>query len=120
MENLQDWKNVTWTKKIDPKLLPKTLELSTKKKNLNTINNTVTKITNYDDNLTEYDNIKPVMVSKEFGQLMQTHRTLLKMTREDLAKKISLPIAIIRSYETGTGVRNGTYISKIKKVLNIS
>ena len=118
--NNQDWNYVVFKKKIDPKLLPKTKVLSDKQKNINTINNTVTKILDYDDNLPEYDNIKPVLVSKDFGALMQKHRLLLNMKQIDLANKLSIPVSIINSYENGTGVRNGTYISKIKKNLNIS
>ena len=117
--NNQDWNYVVWKKKIDPKLLPKTKTLSDKQKNLNTINNTVTKILTYDDQLQEYDNIKPVLVSKDFGVLMQKHRLLLNMKQIDLANKLSIPVSIINSYENGTGIRNGTYISKIKKILNI-
>ena len=117
--NNQDWNHVVWKKKPDPKLQPKTQVLSDKQKNIHTIKNTVTQITTYDDNLQESDNIKPVIISKEFAAQIQQHRVLLKMSQSELANKLSIPVAIINSYENGTGIRNGTYISKIKKILKI-
>ena len=117
--NDQDWNHVIWKKKVDPKLQPKTQILSDKQKNIHTIKNTVAKITTYDDNLQESDSIKPVIIDKELASQIQKHRLLLKMSQSELANKLSIPVAIINSYENGTGIRNGTYISKIKKILKI-
>ena len=115
-ESSQDWEKVVWTKKLDPKSLPKTSVLNNKQKNVNITYNTVEKII---DDSNEPDNIKPVIVNTDFSKLIRDHRMVKKLTQADLAKQLSIPIAIIKDYENGTGIQNGTYVSKIKKFLNI-
>lgn len=113
----QDWTPVIWKKKPDPKLLPKTVVVVNKQKNINSINNTVKKI--YDeDNPNAEPKIQPVLVDRIFSKELQSRRLLKKISQQDLAKALSIPVAIISEYEKGTGIRNGTYISKIKKYLN--
>jgi putative transcription factor len=114
--NHQDWTHVVWTKKQDPKLLPKDTILSNKQKNMNVAYNTVKKI---NDESNEPDNIIPVMVDKSFSKLIQEKRLLNKLSQADLAKQLSIPVSIIKDYENGSGIQNGTYVSKIKKYLNI-
>ncbi len=50
---------------------------------------------------------------------MQKARNNKKITQSQLAKAISIPLSVINDYEQGKGVRNGYYISLIKKYLNI-
>ncbi len=116
LKDTQDWNYVVWTKKQDPKLLPKNTILSNKQKNMNTTTNTVKQI---NDDSTELDNIMPVIVDKSFGKEIQERRLLKKLSQIELAKQLSIPVVIIKDYENGTGIKNGTYISKIKKYLDI-
>ena len=115
-ETTQDWESVVWAKKPDLKTLPKTSVLNNKQKNLNITRNTVEKII---DDSNEPDNIKPVIVAQDFSKLMRDHRMVKKLTQAEVAKQMSIPLAIIKDYENGTGVQNGTYVSKIKKFYNI-
>jgi putative transcription factor len=112
----QDWNYVVWNKKPDPKLTPKTTVLSSKQKNMNTTTNTVKKI---NDDTLELDNIMPVIVDKSFSKQIQERRLLKKLSQADLAKQLSIPVSIIKDYENGTGIQNGTFVSKIKKYLDI-
>ena len=115
-ETTQDWNKVVWAKKPDPKSLPKTVILNNKQKNLNITQNTVKKII---DDGNEPDNIKPVIVAQNFSKLIREHRLIKKLSQVELANSLSIPVAIIKDYENGTGIQNGTYVSKIKKFLNI-
>ena len=115
-ESSQDWEKIVWTKKPDLKLLPKTSILNNKQKNVNITKNTVEKII---DNSNEPDNIKPVIIDINFSKLIRDHRMVKKISQVELAKQLSIPVAIIKDYENGTGIQNGTYVSKIKKFLNI-
>ncbi len=63
---------------------------------------------------------RPVMIDKEFGQQIMKARVAKQMTQKDLANALSLPVSVITDYERGQGVRNGNYVSKIKKYLNIN
>lgn len=63
--------------------------------------------------------IKPVMIDAEFGKQIATARCAKKMTQKELAAAINLPVSVITDYERGQGVRNGAYVSKIKKYLGI-
>ena len=112
----QDFTNVTWTKKPNPKLLPKTTIINNKQKNLNIGNNTVQKI---NDDIDIVDNIKPVLIDKLFSKQIIENRRVKNLTQADLAKQLSIPVAIIKDYENGKGIQNGTYVSKLKKFLNI-
>ena len=114
----QDWEQVVWKKKVEPKQLPKTTIVANKQKNLNTITNTVKKI--YDENNKFADpDILPIIIDTNFSKELQKRRLLKKMSQQELANTLSIPVSIINEYEKGTGIRNGTYISKIKKYLNM-
>ncbi len=63
---------------------------------------------------------RPVMIDKEFGQQITKARVAKQMTQKDLANALSLPVSVITDYERGQGIRNGNYVSKIKKYLNIN
>lgn len=112
----QDWKPVVWTKKIEKKNLPKTIEIKNEQKNKNTIKNTVKKV--YTDNNEE--EIMPAIIDHDLSKIIQQKRLLLKISQQELANKLSIPVSVINQYEKGEGIRNGTYINKIKKFLNIS
>ncbi len=114
-------KPVIWKKNIQPINIPKKIIVSDKQKNANTMTNTVKKIYNEDDNKYKNDSpdILPVMIEKDFSKQLQLKRIEKKLSQQDLANKLSIPVAIINQYEKGTGIRNGIYISKLKKYLNI-
>ncbi len=63
---------------------------------------------------------RAVMIDKDFGQQIQKARVAKQMTQKDLANALSIPVSVINEYERGQGVRNGNYVSKIKKYLNIN
>jgi ribosome-binding protein aMBF1 (putative translation factor) len=112
--SFQDW---------DPVVLRKNTpvvkkEIKTKTKGQETMN-TVKKI--YDPNDPDAEpEIKPVMVGQSFGMKMRNARCAKQLTQKQLAHALSLPESIIVHYEQGTAVRNGQYIGKIKRYLNIT
>ena len=59
------------------------------------------------------------MMNKDSSKKLQVKRIEQKLSQQDLANKLSIPVTIINQYEKGTGIRNGLYVSKIKKFLNI-
>jgi len=61
--------------------------------------------------------IRPVMIDKEFAKNMMAARVAKKMTQKQLAGACALDVSIINQYEQCKAVRNGQYITKIKKVL---
>ena len=114
--NSQDWKPVIWKKPIEKKMLPKVTVLANKQKNQNTIQNTTKKVFIDGDNNPD---IMPIIVDKEFSIALQQARLAKKISQQELSNKLSIPLSIINSYEKGTGIRNGSYITKIKKYLDI-
>jgi ribosome-binding protein aMBF1 (putative translation factor) len=64
--------------------------------------------------------IRPVMVTHEFGQQIQQTRTAKGITQKELANAVCIPVSIINDYERGAGVHNSNHISKIKKYLGIT
>ena len=114
----QDWKPIIWQKNIPTKELPKTITLKNTKKNSNLTTNTITKIYN-DDNLSSEPDIKPVLIDKNLAKEIQTRRLLKNISQQQLANALSIPVSVINEYEKGIGIRNGNYVSKIKKYLNI-
>ena len=113
----QDWEKIVWKKPILKKDLPKELIPVEKQKNKNNIVNTVKKIYHDDNLINEEPDIKPILIGKQFGNDMQSRRVAKKLSQRDLANTLSIPLSIINQYETGLGIRNGSYVSKIKKYL---
>jgi len=117
----QDWVPVIWKKpKSEKKKNQKsTMVVANKQKNANTMNNTIKKVYNEEDtNPKNEPDIMPVYIDQDFSKNLQKKRLEKKLSQENLAKALSIPVAIINEYERGTGVRNGTYVSKIRKYLN--
>ena len=113
----QDWTPVIWNKNIIDKNESKKVIVNNKQKNINSINNTIKKI--YDETNPNADpDIKPILIDKDLAKEIQTRRLQKKMSQQQLATALSLPLSIINDYEKGTGIRNGSYITKIKKYLN--
>lgn len=115
----QDWEKIVWKKPIQKKDIPKELVPSAKQKNKNNTINTVKKIYHEDGAINEEPDIKPILVGKQFGDEMQSRRIAKHLTQKDLAKALSIPLSIVNQYETGQGIRNGSYISKIRKYLSM-
>jgi len=61
--------------------------------------------------------IRAVLIDKEFSKRMIQARINKKLSQKELANTCMLDVKIINDYEKGGCARNGTYISKIKKVL---
>jgi ribosome-binding protein aMBF1 (putative translation factor) len=118
MQTHQDWKPIIWEKKIPKSELPKSVSLSNAKKNINYTVNTVKKIYDPDNILAEPD-IMPVLLDRDLSKEIQNRRLLKKMTQQQLANALSIPVSVINEYEKCVGIRNGKYISKIKKFLEI-
>ncbi len=118
MISQQDWTPIIWEKKNIKNEPPKKPIICNKQKNANTITNTIKKI--YDENNPTADpDIQPILVDKNLATEIQKRRLEKKMSQQQLANALSIPVSIINEYERGIGIRNGTYIAKIKKILNI-
>ncbi len=109
----QDWTPIVLNKNTNTNKTPKQTHPH--------VQNTVKVQKIYDpENPDAEPDVKPVMVDKEFGMLIQKFRTAKGLTQKQLAAAINLPVQVISEYERGTGVRNGNYVSKIKKYLGIT
>lgn len=118
MQSQQDWKPIVWEKKLPKSVLPKSVLLSNTQKNTNYTVNTVKKIYDPDNILAEPD-IIPVLLDRNLSKEIQNRRLLKKMTQQQLANALSIPVSVINEYEKCIGIRNDKYISKIKKFLEI-
>jgi ribosome-binding protein aMBF1 (putative translation factor) len=58
---------------------------------------------------------RPVMMEREFGLKMQKARTAKGLNQQQLATALSLPVATIKDYEAGKGVRNGKVVDMINR-----
>ena len=113
----QDWKTVIVKGKThNDKKAQTTKSIVTTHSNKQETNLTVKKI--YDpENPNADPEIKPVLIDKEFGKKMTQMRLSKKMCQKDLALACALDIKVINEYEKGGCARNGSYVSKIKKIL---
>jgi len=110
--SFQDWKPVIIGNKSDIK------SNSPPKKSAGFVINTngITVKKEYDPNDPNAEpEIKPVMIDKEFGQKITKARTAKKLTQQQLATTLSLPLSTIKDYEAGKGVRNGGIVDKINR-----
>ena len=69
------------------------------------------------DSPNEEPEIRAVLIDKDFAMKMCQARAAKKLTQKQLAQMCMLDVKIIISYEKGGCPRNGSYITKIKKVL---
>lgn len=113
----QDWETTIIKKRSST--VPVTKRGSFKpQSNQQQIKNTVQKI--FDPNNPDEPEVKPVLIERDFGLAIQKARTAKGLTQKELANALSIPVSVINDYEKGTGVRNGNYVSKIKKYLSIT
>lgn len=61
--------------------------------------------------------IRPVLIDKDFAMKMTQARVIKKMSQVQLARACMIDVKIINDYERGGCARNGSYITKIKKIL---
>ena len=67
----------------------------------------------------ENEDVRPEYVSKEDVKKIIQARTLLKLSQQDLANKLNVKKNVINELESGKMLKNGLFISKIKKVLKL-
>ena len=114
----QDWKTVIVRSKNSESVnnTPSKKTVVTAHSNKQETNLTVKKI--YDsENPNSEPEIRAVLIDKDFSKKMTQMRLLKKMSQKDLALACALDVKIINDYEKGGCARNGSFISKIKKVL---
>jgi ribosome-binding protein aMBF1 (putative translation factor) len=114
----QDWETVIVKGKSfeSVKNIPCNKTVVTTHRNKQETNLTIKKI--YDpENPNAEPEIRPVLIDKVFARNMTQMRLVKKMSQKDLASACALDVKIISDYEKGGCARNGSYISKIKKVL---
>lgn len=113
----QDWKTVILNNKnadLKKPILKKTIVTTNINRNESQIK--LEKIYAPNDPSAEPE-IKPVLITSDFAKKMIQARLNKKLTQKDLANKCMLDIKIINEHERGGCVRNGSIITKIKKVL---
>lgn len=100
----QDWKPVVWNKKNKQK---------DTKHNQRQGNKTFRQL--------DSDNpLAPSKITLKYGQAIQKERCKNNMTQKQLAQKINVSVAVIRSYETSNTVPNGIILQKINKLLGLN
>lgn len=114
--NHQDWEPITFTK-MNPNA-PTIIKTKVAKQNVNTTSTTIKceKIYDPKDPGAEPE-IKPIMITSEFGKQICTARSAKKLTQKQLANKLCIPFQIISEYEMGKGVYNINYVNKIKQFI---
>jgi DNA-binding transcriptional regulator YiaG len=68
----------------------------------------------------EDDNYQPPHITKAMGMKIQQARSTKLMSQETLAKKLSIPVYIIRLYEKGRGLYDRYYLDPICDELGIT
>lgn len=111
----QDWETVIVKGKTST-TTPQKKSVVTTHRNKQDTPLTVKKIYDPEDPTAEPE-IKAVLIDKEFAKRMTQMRLNKKMSQKDLALACALDVKIINEYEKGGCARNGSYITKIKKVL---
>jgi ribosome-binding protein aMBF1 (putative translation factor) len=113
----QQWDPVILTKK-NPNANKVTTTVP--KTNINKTPNGIKVEKIYDPNNPDAEpEIRPVMIDSDFGKQIAAARCAKSLTQKQLAAELNIPAHVITDYEKGQGVRNGNYVSKIKKFLNI-
>jgi ribosome-binding protein aMBF1 (putative translation factor) len=69
--------------------------------------------------LDEDEDYRIPQVDMEMGRKIVSGRLQMKLSQEQLAKKCSIPLAIIKDYEQGKGLYNRAYLDPICRLLNI-
>lgn len=59
-------------------------------------------------------------MTRELGQKISQARTIKKWSQDDLAKKCSIPLAVVKEYEMGKGIYDRKYLDPLAKILNIT
>ena len=65
------------------------------------------------------ENLEIKTVPKEIATQVAQARNEAKLTQEELAKKVSENVALIKDLENATGVYNPKIVEKIEKALNV-
>ncbi len=120
----QDWKTIVWDKtnkqtNESKKDFIKRQSNSTTSilKTKSTINNVERRVLSKIDS--EEENFKHKTVSRDISKNITKKRIELKMSQQDLARKLCLPENIIKSYEKcdGKAIYDPNILNKIEKVL---
>ena len=113
--NHQDWNVVNIG---NPNLKKKHIVKNEKVVKTNLNNNSFNKINT--KKLEETEDMKVEYVKKEDVKKIQQARVLLKLSQDDLAKKLCVKKNIINELESGKMLKNNQFISKVKKILKIT
>jgi len=62
---------------------------------------------------------KKKTIDMEFSKQVVQARLAKKLSQEALAKNINVNVSVIKDYENGTAIQNGSIVSKLKKELNM-
>jgi ribosome-binding protein aMBF1 (putative translation factor) len=115
--NHQNWESVTITK-TNPNA-PTIVKTKIAKQHINKNLTTVKCEKLYDQTEPGAEpEIKPIMVTHEFGKQIASTRLEKNLTQKQLANQLSIPHNIISQYEKGKGVYNINYVNKIKRFIN--
>jgi len=112
--NHQDWNTVNIG---NPNLKKKHIVQKEKIVKTNLNNNSLQKV-----NVIKLENteeMKVEYVKKEDAKKIQQARVLLKLSQDDLAKKLCVKKNIINELESGKMLKNNQFLSKVKKILKI-
>ena len=114
---LQDWKVVTLDKRTKETELKKKIDGGkNKQSHLINANKLEMDINNPDKEV----DFKLTKISKGDALKIQQGRLKMKLTQENLAKKLNINKSIIKSYEDGTAILdNQILLARIRQVLNI-
>jgi ribosome-binding protein aMBF1 (putative translation factor) len=114
----QDWETVIVKGKISEstKNTPSKKTVVTTHRNQQDAPLTIKKIYDH-ENPNADPEIRVVLIDKDFAKNMTKMRLVKKMSQKELASACALDVRIINDYEKGGCARNGSYVSKIKKVL---
>jgi len=115
--NHQNWETVNLGKK-NPNA-PSVVKTKVAKQKINNNLTTVKCEKLYDPKEPEAEpEIKPIMVTRDFGKQIASTRLEKQLTQKQLANQLCIPHNIISEYEMGKGVYNINYVNKIKRFIN--
>ena len=112
----QDWKPVVLSKSLSRSKQPVKKTIITTNINSNKTNIKHEKVYDPYDPYT-IPETKTVMIDIEFAKKMVQARLIKKLNQVELANRCMLNVKTIKEYERGGCIRDGSIITKIKKVL---